>query len=53
MAVKDPRFRPKTIEEERKAKPIQGKEILNDTILAKHIASGSIDDSKKIGRAHV
>jgi hypothetical protein len=46
MAIKDPRFVPKTVEDERKANPIVGKEIRNDTILTNHIANQSITAEK-------
>jgi hypothetical protein len=46
MAIKDPRFVPKKVEDERKANPIAGKDINNNTILTKHIADGSITAEK-------
>jgi hypothetical protein len=46
MAIKDPRFVPKKVEDERKANPIVGKEIRNDTILTNHIANQSITSEK-------
>jgi hypothetical protein len=36
MAIKDPRFVPKKVEDERKANPIAGKDIYNNTILPEH-----------------
>lgn len=46
MAIKDPRFVPKKVEDDRKDNPIVGKEIRNDTILTNHIANQSITAEK-------